>query len=67
MKEYLHPPLREYRGQKLRHAFCHRATFSRICVKAELTFDPYILLMEGILYASEKSQNSNTIVIIDER
>ena len=46
MKE-LSPPLRKYRVQKFRHAFCHRATFSRYCVKAELTFEPYIFLMEG--------------------
>ena len=58
MTEGLHPPLRESRGQKFRHAFCHRATFSRFCVKAELTFDPWILLMEGYLYVNGKTQNS---------
>ena len=47
MTEGLHPPLSEERGQKFRHAFCHRATFGRICVKAELTFDPFLHLMEG--------------------
>ena len=46
MKEHLHP-LREYRVQKFKHAFYHRATCSRFCVKAELTFEPCILLMEG--------------------
>ncbi|MCY4512683.1 MAG: hypothetical protein OXB86_03235 [Bdellovibrionales bacterium] len=58
MTEGLLPPLREYRGQKFRHAFCHKAAFSRICVKAELTFDLYILLMEGYLYVNGKTQNS---------
>ncbi|MCY4512601.1 MAG: hypothetical protein OXB86_02815 [Bdellovibrionales bacterium] len=46
-KERLHPPLREERGQKFKHAFCHRAAYSRICVKAELTFAPFLPLMEG--------------------
>ncbi|MCY4512616.1 MAG: hypothetical protein OXB86_02890 [Bdellovibrionales bacterium] len=47
MTERFHLPLREYRGQKFKHAFCHKAADSRSCVKAELTFDPYILLREG--------------------
>ncbi|MCY4512446.1 MAG: hypothetical protein OXB86_02010 [Bdellovibrionales bacterium] len=47
MKEGLHPPLREERRQKFRHAFCHRATTGRYCVKAELTFTSSLLLMEG--------------------
>ncbi|MCY4512371.1 MAG: hypothetical protein OXB86_01635, partial [Bdellovibrionales bacterium] len=33
---------------------CHRAAYSRICVKAELTFDPPLHLMEGQLHASGK-------------
>ena len=58
------PSLRGYRVQKFKHAFCHRATFGRICVKAELTFGPYILLMKGVsILSSEKSQNSNRIGI----
>ncbi|MCY4512449.1 MAG: hypothetical protein OXB86_02025 [Bdellovibrionales bacterium] len=47
MKEYLHPPLREERVQKFKHAFCHKAANSRSCVKAELTFEPSLLLMAG--------------------
>ena len=47
MKEGLHPSLSEERGQKFKHAFCHRAAYSRICVKAELTFAPSLHLMKG--------------------
>ena len=44
------PSLRGYKIQKFKYAFCHRATYSRYCVKAELTFGPYILLMEGVFF-----------------
>ncbi|MCY4513456.1 MAG: hypothetical protein OXB86_07185 [Bdellovibrionales bacterium] len=47
MTERLHPSLREEKSQKFKHAFCHRATFGRYCVKAELTFGPSLLLMKG--------------------
>ncbi|MCY4513407.1 MAG: hypothetical protein OXB86_06940 [Bdellovibrionales bacterium] len=62
-KEGLHSPLGEERGQKFKHAFCHRAAYSRICVKAELTFDPSLLLMESYLHVSEKPQIANRIGI----
>ena len=42
-------PSSDKRDQKFRHAFCHRATDSRYCVKAELTFDPFCL-MKGVIY-----------------
>ncbi|MDE0518437.1 MAG: hypothetical protein OXH36_02620, partial [Bdellovibrionales bacterium] len=43
--------------KRLKHAFCHKATFSRIVLKAELAFAPYSLLKSLSLCHSRENGN----------